>query len=178
MSVEMNMQALLKELKTSDFVLNCQLPMNYIPGFPVLTVRNDRLCVMVPFLRYKITGKVDKTLVYPIRYLLTLSLPEKRVVGFEDLSVNPVFRKVDFEKPVGYFRHEAVKNMNKTEYNKNRTRLFAMYDKIVDTVLYDSDYTREDDEQFRELLRIMLEPSLLTIYKFIDRDFYNKYLAG
>ena len=177
MSVELNMSELYRELKTNDFVLNCRLPMGYTAGYPVLAVKNDRLCMTVPFLKYKMTGKVDKTLVYPIRYLITMTLPERSIVGFEDLSVNPVFAKVDFERPIGYFRHEAVKSMTKAQYNDSRALLFSMYDKIIDTVLYDSDYTLEDDERFRELLVIMLEPSLRPIYRVIDKDFYNKYLG-
>ena len=35
------------------------IPMGYVPGYPVLTIRNEQLIVAVPFLRYKQTGEID-----------------------------------------------------------------------------------------------------------------------
>lgn len=166
-----------EDLRKSDFILNCRLPMGYTCGYPTLKIENDTLCLVVPFLRYKVTGQVDKTLVFPIRYIVTLTLPELSIAGFEDLSLNPSFAKVNFNKPIGFFRHESVKQYSKKEYFEKKQELFDLYDKMAGAILYGSEYTAEDDSLFYQLLNILLEPSLRPIYKAIDFDFYNKYLS-
>lgn len=172
-----SVEKILKELKTSPLFLNLALPLGYTPGIPLLKVCNEQLCLQIPYLKYRVTGVVDKTLVYPIRYVLTLVLPEKKLVDFQDLSFQPQFQKVDFNAPVGLFRHEGVRHMNKAEYRQARKDLFAHYDKVIQALLYGAEYTPEEETQMRTLLRAMVEPSQLPIYRALDEDFYNKYLV-
>lgn len=177
MEKKFSVKEMLQELKVSPFLLYCEMPMGYVEGLPILQVRNDSLCMVIPFLRYQITGKVDQTLVYPIRYTVTVELPEGKLTAFQDLRVIPQFAKVDFSKPVGLFRHDAIRHMNKKEYAAKRDELFGMYDKIVDALIHGAAYTEEDDAAMRKLMKIMVEPSLLPIYKVLDEDFYHKYLG-
>lgn len=173
---KISVKELIKEVKTGPFLLYCEMPMGYAEGLPVLQIRNGQLCLAIPFLRYQMTGQTDKTLVYPIRFVVTVLLPEGKVVGYQDLKVAPQFEKVDFTKPVGLFRHEAVKHMTKTEYTRKRKELLGMYDKVINALLYGEAYTQEDEAAMRQLLQIMVEPSQLPIYKALDEDFYTKYL--
>ena len=176
MAEKINIEEILKEIRTGDFILNCKLPMGYTCGYPTLKIQNGTLCLVIPFLKYKVTGKQDKTLVYPIRYTVTVSLPNNRIVGFEDLCMNPVFANVDFNNAIGYFRHESVKKYNRKEYFEKKKELFSLYSKMAQAIIFGSDYTEDDDNEFFELLNIMLEPSQRKIYKVLDLDFYNKYL--
>ncbi len=176
MSKKIDIKSVINTLKTSNFLFECAMPLGYTAGLPVLQIVNDRLCLKIPYLKYKVTGEVDKTLVYPIRYVVTVLLPEGSIVGFEDLTMNDRFKNVHFYNPVGLFRHEAVKSFSKKEYNEKRDELMGMYDKVANALVYGDDYTEEDDNKFSELLKIMVEPSVLPIYKAIDRDFYDKYL--
>ena len=168
---------IIKSTGKSPLGTNSGIPLEYVYGLPVFTVRNSRLCMIIPFLKYKVTGQVDKTLVYPIRYTITVLLPEGRVVGYEDLTCNSAYGKVDFTKPVGFFRHEAVKSWTKGEYKSKKKELLAMYGKIADSILYGAVYSPEEDAAFKKLLNTIIEPSLLPVYKELDEDFYNKYLA-
>lgn len=177
MDKKISVKALVKEVKTSPFLLYCELPMGYVEGLPILQIRNGQLCIMIPFLKYQVTGKVDQTLVYPIHYTVTVLLPEGKIMGYQDVSVLPHFSKVDFTKPVGLFRHEAIKQWGKKEYAAKREELFSMYDKVANALLYGDDYTEEDEAAMRNLLQIMVEPSQLPIYKVLDEDFYDKYLV-
>lgn len=177
MENKISVKDVLKELKTSAFVLNCEMPMGYTAGLPILQIRNEQLCLLAPFLKYRVTGQVDKTLVYPIRYTVTVVLPEKKVVDYSDLSFQAQYQNVDFTAPVGLFRHEAVKNLTKQEYQQLREELLEQYDKVANALLYGSDYCAEDEQRMRQLLRTLVEPSLLPIYKALDEDFYAKYLA-
>ncbi len=176
MSEKISIDKIIKEFKTSEFFLSLNLPMGYNAGLPVLQVRNGSLCLLIPYLKYKVTGKVDETLVYPIRYTVTLELPEKRPVEFKNLELDKQFSKVDFTKAVGFFRHESVKSLTKAEYTKKRKELLGMYDKLSDSLLNGTEFTEDDENKMRELLTMLLEPSLVRVYKILDKDFYNKFI--
>lgn len=177
MKKEISVEKILKDLLSNEFVLNGRIPLGYGAGMPVLKIRNDYLCLVVPYLKYQVTGEVDKTLVYPIRNTVTVLLPEGIPVGFEDMRLNEKFANLDFSLPVGVFRHEAIKDMTKQEYAKAKTEIFALYDKLICSLLYDGEYSDADDARLKELLSKMTEPSLKPMYRAISPDFYNKYMA-
>lgn len=170
-------EKIIKEIKTSDFVLNCKMPMGYSAGLPVLQIKNGSLCLMIPYLKYKVTGEVDKTLVFPIRYTVSLELPEQNIIGFSDLAYDKNFERLDFAKPVGLFRHDSIKNFTKTEYQSKRSELFVLYNKLANALVYGEEFIATDDIKMRELLKLLVEPSLYPMYKVLYKDFYNKYLA-
>ncbi len=176
MEKKISLTKIIKDIHKSNFVYNCPIPLEYKSGIPVLKIVNSKLCLVLPFLKYKITGEVDKTQVFPIRYTVTVSLPDMKFVAFEDLAYNPNFSDTDFTEPVGLFRHDSIKQFTKQEYNKKRDELFGMYERIIASLLYDENYSEEDDANFSNLLNIMLEPSLKRFYSVIDNDFYNKYI--
>ena len=151
--------------------------MGYVDALPILQIKNSTLCLVIPFLKYKVTGQVDKTLVYPIKYTVTVSLHDGRIINFEDLSVNPAFENVDFDAPIGTFRHDSVKHLDKHTFREEKDKLYKMYDRMIDAILNGSDYGNEEDEEFMDEINMMLEPSLKPIYKILDSDFYNKYLS-
>ena len=166
-----------KNLKSSDFFLNCKIPMGYTVGFPILQIKNGSLCVTFPYLRYQTTGEVDKTLVFPIRYGISLELPTEKIICFEKYEYRDEFCEIDFDKPVGYFRHDAIKQYNKMQYNDLYQELMKEYDKLINALLGNGAYSPSDEKRMAELLQILVEPSLLPMYGAIDLDFYNKYLA-
>lgn len=167
-----------RELKTSGFFLNCELPMAYTAGIPILQIQNGSLCLTFPFLKYKTTGEVDQTQVFPIRYLISLELPTKKVVRFEDLEYNGAFGDVDFDCPAGLFRHEAIRQYDKEQYRALYEELMECYSRVADFLVYGLDYEPEEESRMRRLLQLLVEPFLLPAYELLDRDFYNKYLKG
>lgn len=170
-------EALIKKLKTSTFIQHSSMPMGYVPGLPILCVLNDNLCMKVPFLKYMVTGEIDKTFVYPTRFLATVTIPEGQIVSFEDMAFRKAFANVSFSEPVGTFRHEAVKNMDKATYDKLRSALFGEYDKIIDTLIEGEPYSADNEREFKKLFNIVLEPSLRPFYAAIDVDFAKKYIT-
>lgn len=177
MTNQINVKDILRGTKSDSFILNCNMPMGYSAGLPILHIRNEELCLTIPFLKYRVTGQVDKTLVYPIRYTTTMLLPEKTFIEFRNLAYQPRFQKVDFSKPVGLFRHEAVKHLTKQEYQSARDELLGLYDKVIRALLYGEEYGAQEEQRMKQLLQMLVEPSLLPIYKALDGDFYNKYLV-
>lgn len=178
MEKKTDIKKILKTMKTSPFVLGCGMEPGVGQGLPVLTVRGGRLCLMVPYLKYKKTGKPDATLVYPIMYTVTVTLPESAPVSFEDLRFESAFRLVDFTKPIGTFRHDAIKKYSKDEYFAMKDELLELYGRTADMLLYGDEYSERDDRRMRELLRLLTEPSLKPIYAVLDRDFFEKYMEA
>lgn len=170
-------EAIIKSLKTNKCIQYSNFLLGYVPGLPILTILNGKPCMKVPYLKYKITGEEDKTLVYPVRYVVTVSLPEGTVVGLEDLSYSKPFAKVEFNTPVGLFRHDAVKNLDKKAYSKVRSALFLEYDKIVKHLVFGEAYTDEDEKHFKALLNVVIEPSVVPFYTAINAEFVDRYIV-
>lgn len=175
MENKISIEAFYKELQTNDFIQR-NIPMGYTPGFPVLRIKNDYLCLQVPFLKYKITGEIDSTLVYPIRYIVEYVLPEKRLIAYEDLLYNTSFKSVNFAEPCGLFRHKAIQDLTKSEYQEKRTELFKCYDEVISVLLDGTSYDPANESRMINLMRELIEPSQYAIYRVLDNDFYNKYL--
>lgn len=177
MNNQFSTEALIKKLKTHPFILNSCMPMGYVPGLPILCILNGNLCMKVPFLKYKVTGEVDKTFVYPTRYVATVIVPEGQIVSFEDLSLHEAFAQVSFSNPIGIFRHEAIKGLDKTAYNNLRSTLYGEYDKIVNSLTTGQAYMPDDEISFKKLFNTILEPSLRPFYRAINETFANKYIT-
>lgn len=178
MERKIDIKKLLKSLRTDEFVRGCKMPMGYSYGLPIVKIANGKPCVVVPFLKYKMTGVIDKTLIYPIRNTVTISLPDENFVSFEDLRFNESFCKVDFDKPIGYFRPDNLKQFNKNEYNQLKDELYELYNKFIYSLLYDDgEFSGNDNARMKELISLLVEPCLCPIYKALDREFYDKYLA-
>ncbi len=152
--------------------------MGYVPSLPILSILNGNLCMKIPYIKYKITGEVDKTFVYPIKYIATVSIPEGVIVGFEDLAFNKSFCNVEFNSPIGLFRHDAVKSLNKESYKNLRKALYIEYDKIINHLLGHGVYSATDEAHFKTLFNVVLEPSLYPFYRTLDSDFANKYITS
>lgn len=174
---EINTRALLKEIRTGSFIRSCKIPMGYTTGYPVFSVKNGKPVLDIPFLRFKVTGVVDKTLVFPIRYVAAVTLDDRRIVGFTDLSTAPAMKDVDFTRPIGYFRHEAIRALKKDEFKEKQDKLYACYDAMLDALVKGEAPAEAIEGEFQSLLRLLVEPCELPIYKAIAPAFYEKYLA-
>ena len=169
-------EELLNSLKTDKFILHSNITMGYVPGLPILCILNGNLCMKVPYLKYKVTGEVDKTFVYPTRFVVTISIPEQIIVKIEDLAYDSSFSNVEFSNPVGFFRHDAIKDLDKKAYTNMRKKLYAEYDRIVNHLTSNSAYAANDELRFKSLLNTIIEPSLHPFYQAIDSEFANKYI--
>lgn len=167
---------LIKKVRISNFLQECLLPMGYAEGYPMVRVCKGEGYVIIPFLRYKATGKVDKTLVYPIRAAITVRARDGKIVGYQDLTADARFAKVDFEKPIGLFRHESIRSWNKKTFMENKSKLYGMYDNLLAAIAEGKDQSEADCKEMAQLLQTMVEPCQLPIYRALDQNFYNRYL--
>ena len=162
---------IISEVKKSNVMRS--MPLGYSCGYPVIIVKQSRVCAVLPFLRYKVTGFVDKTEVYPVCFLVTYAIKDGVITAFEDLTENPVFENVDFGTPVGFFRHDSIKNLSKGEYKEKQAQLYSYYDSFIASLINKEEYPAEQLKEFRGLLSTLLEPSLKPFYEALYPSFYH-----
>lgn len=153
------------------------IPMGYVAAMPIIKIRNGQLIAAIPFLRYKVTGEVDRTLVYPIRYILEYLIPECQPAGFKDLMIEEGYEDFDFDKVTGFFRHDAVKHLDRDAYMTFKANVLERYDRLVNYLTGETDsYTAAEDNMLAKDLQTIIEPFVISRYGALDKDFYNKYL--
>lgn len=167
---------LLRDIRRGEFVNACQMPMGYTDGYPMFHRVNGQVYLVIPFLRFQVTGQVDQTLVYPIRYTVTAELPTGRIVAFQDLGADSRFRKVDFGKPIGLFRHDAIKDLTKQEFQAIKDDLYSAYDAVLTSLLADEEPAEEAVNALAQLLSRLAEPCQKPIYEALDGNFAAKFL--
>lgn len=168
--------SLYKTLKTREEV-RLLIPMGYVPGMPILTLRNGRLILSIPFLRYKITGEVDRTLVFPVKFILDYAMPEGRLAGFRDLALDPEFERLDFDKVIGFFRHEAAKHLDRKAFEALRDDTLRLYDELVLILAGKKEGDNEKvNKALSDNLHILVEPFVARQYARIDPEFAGMYL--
>ncbi|MCR4784266.1 MAG: hypothetical protein K6A35_07080 [bacterium] len=165
-----------QNLHKTPFYRQCSIPLGYTAGLPILRFSERGAALDLPFLRYQMTGTVDKTLVFPPRYIFTAELPSGRIVTFRDLIWEEAFNSTNFAEPVGLFRHEAVRHMGAHLYRRKRLELLELCDKIVQSVRNGQEPPAKEREALRRLYGIMLEPFLKPFYKLIAPAFADAYL--
>lgn len=150
------------------------LPMGLNAGWPYLTIRNKQLCVTIPYYRSELKPN-DGTLLFPISYCMTTVWPSAKVVGYNNLRYDKAFKKINFDKPVGTFRHEAIKNLGKTEYTALRDELLACYDELIGCIFSDTAF--ENQPRMTQLLQLLMEPSMRPLYLYLCKPFFETYLG-
>lgn len=158
--------------------IEANVPMGYTPGLPVLNIINDNLCVEVPFLRYKVTGEKDRTLVYPVRYVATYLVPELTLVRFVDLAFTPEGEGTDFNRPVGMFRHAAIANLSRGEYDALRVSVLEDLGLLAAAMLGEAEMEADAHKRLRDNMSRLVEPSIIPFYRSVSPDFSDKYIIN
>ena len=172
----MKTEEILKSLKTNEFLLSSNIPMGYTPGIPMLSLRNGEPCLVIPFLKYQMTGEIDKTRVFAPRFVVTVTMNKGNVVKYEDLMYDSRFEEIDFKKPVGLFRHTAVKHLKKDDYNKMRNDLYSLLDCLGNSMIGKMEFDEMDNMKLSKIFAILLEPSVKPFYHAIDKLFFETYI--
>ena len=71
-----------------------------------------------------------------------------------------------------------ISHTHKKQYNQAKTALFQLYDKAIMSMLKGTEFSAEDSELMKKILRGIIEPSILPIYEKIDVKFFNSYLKS
>ena len=171
----MKTEEVFKSLKTNEVLLNNR-PLGYTHGLPMISHRNGTSCLVIPYLKYQMTGQVDKTRVFPPRFVVTVIMNNGCVVKYEDLAFDYRFQKIEFNKPVGLFRHAAIRQLNKEGYLRMRGQLYESLDRLGGSMMGDWEFSENDSMTLSRLISVLLEPSVKPFYHAIDKIFYETYI--
>lgn len=176
MDKQINLSGFVAALKKNSIAM-AAIPMGYSAGLPILSIKKKKVCITVPFFKFAQVNEVDKSLIFPIRYTLTALWATGKIIELRDLAYHPRFENVDFSKPIGLFRHQSIQEFNAGQYRQKREELYSMYDKLIAFLQDDAEYTQQDESEFTTLLNIILEPSLVPIYRALGDEFATKFIT-
>ena len=148
------------------------LPMELRCGWPAITQRNNEICVVLSFYRAE-PAKEKKISIYPLCQSLILRWKDAKLISYRNLNYEKEFAGMDFTKPVGYFRHEAIKDWDKQTYMQNRKQLFTYYDRLIQCIATRGAF--EEKEEMAALLGIMMEPAQYPMYLKMAPKFFGAY---
>lgn len=168
---KLTMLDFIKKANTSE-VRKRMIPMELSPGWPAISIKSSTICVSIPFLRTQLTED-KKVALFPLSSLLVLTWPNMAIAEFSVLKFKKEYSAIDYTKPVGVFKHEAIKDLNKKEYAEKRDELYSFYDELIDCIVNKKDFKRE--AEMRELFQLLMEPSLYPMYKHLFKNFFEVY---
>lgn len=169
-------QDFLKQINTNSAVRE-NIPMGLGMGFPVLSIKDDRLLVTVFYYR-SVLRPEDQTLLMPPEYLLTFDYPSGKLTSFENLRLDTRYSKTDFDKPLGTFRHEAVKHLDRSEYKQAKEELYDTLNKLIAFLGDEGKFTQKDESSLIKLYSMMAEPPLYPFYKAASPKFFERYIKN
>ena len=161
---------LVTRLNRSEF-RKTSIPMGLVSGWPCISQMGKALAITVPyFLRTQGQGK---TALYPIYCSVTVPIKnENRILDFTIYPYQPQWRDIDYSKPAGYFKHEALAGVKtKQEYQELCRRPYDYYDKMVEAILNKKPF--KEEKEMARLFSKLMEPGHLPQYLKINKKFYG-----
>ena len=170
----LTIQEFIKKIKLNNAVRE-NVPMGFGMGYPMLDIKVDRLLISVFYYR-SVVRPADKTLLMPPEYMLTFEYPSGKLVSFESLRMDARFAKVEFAKPVGLFRHEAIKHLTRNAYQEQREELFNMLNLLIASLGDEGEFTQDDEKKLSDLYTMLTEPGLYPFYRYMSPRFFDRYI--
>lgn len=166
-----NMDALLNQVNHGAFRRSV-IPMELAAGWPCLRKAGDKLAVTVPYFSRRITG--ETVALYPICCALTVLLDNpNQICDYQVFSYQPDWAGVNFNQPCGYFKHEALKGVDRQTYQKMCMQLYACYDNMAHCIQQGIPF--EKAEEMTKLFSVLMEPGLYPYYQKLNKNFYSKF---
>lgn len=163
---------MVSEFNRSDFRRKA-IPQNLFSGWPCIHTVGKTLCLTIPY--YARTVANERVALYPIFCSVTIPVNNPdRIMDFTIYAHQRLWSDIDFSKPVGYFKHEALSDVKtKGEYNTLVEALFGYYDKMILAVLSRKPF--EEEEQMTELFTKLMEPGQYPQYLRLNKKFYSHF---
>lgn len=166
-----NMDALLSRVNHGSF-RRAFIPMELAAGWPCLRNMNGELGVTIPYFSRRVT--TDTIELYPISCALTVLLDNpNRICDYTVFRYQPDWADVDFEKPCGYFKHEALKGIDRDTYREMCGQLYACYDNMAYCIQQGIPF--EKAGEMEKLFSVLMEPGLYPYYRKLNEKFYSTF---
>ncbi|MCH5211614.1 MAG: hypothetical protein J1G06_01225 [Oscillospiraceae bacterium] len=165
-----SIKKIIKEFNSGEF-RRSSIPLEVVSGWPCLSRLGKTLCLTIPYFSRKAVDK--KAALYPIYCSVTIPLgnPEK-IVDYTLYPIQKEWKDVDYKKPVGYFKHEALNDVaTKGEYTALRDELYGYIDEMAKSIINGKPF--EQAEAASKLFSKLMEPGLYPYYLRINKKFYS-----
>ncbi len=167
-------QEFLKNVNTGH-VVRSSVPMGLGKSLPMLEIADDRLLVTLFFYR-SILRPEDKTLLMPPEIIASFEYPNARLVTFETLRLSRRFTGVEFDKPAGLFRHEAIRHLDREAYMAEKERYYEKLNALIAFLGGGEAFTQEDEDELARLFTLLAEPGLYPYYRAASPQFCERFL--
>ena len=148
------------------------IPTQLASGWPSIHYIGKTLCVTIPYFSRAI--KNDKVLLYPLYCSVTVPLGNiERIMDFTVYRYHPDWMGVNYDQPCGYFRHDALKNVTRSQYQQMRTQLFEYYDILIAQMVSGMEIKVNTD--MINLFTQLMEPCHFEQYLRINKQFYSNF---
>jgi len=152
-------------------VFRSLVPMEAGIGWPVPIRRNGHVYLCIPAFGLQQAMGDQPVLIYPPFATITVSWPNSVVMEYVNLRWKNLWNEDEFAKPAGTFPHPEIAGLQLAQYSEMRTQLLNYYDSMLNATM---DETDEND--FRNLLCKMMEPSLLPYYRILFPKYYGYFI--
>lgn len=164
----------LKQINRSA-VVRSYVSMGLGAGLPELDIVGDHLLVTVFYYRVH-PRKDDQSLIMPPEYVLSFDYPSCRLASFEALRMSSRGKDLDFNQPVGTFRHDAIKDLDRAAYQAKKDELYALLDRLIASLGGEGEFGEADERALRALYQLLAEPSLKPAYRTIAPAFFARFV--
>lgn len=146
------------------------IPQELVSGWPCIQKIGRTLCITIPY--YARSVEEGKVALFPLYCSVTFPLGNRnRLMDFTLYPNQKDWRDIDYTRPVGYFKHEALKDVGtKEEYQALCRELYSCYDQMVTAIRNEKPY---DGEEMTALFTKLMEPGHFPQYLRINRKFYS-----
>lgn len=147
------------------------IPMGMVSGWPCIRKIGKTLCVTIPY--YARSVQDSKVALSPLYCSVTVPVGNPdRILDFTIYPHQRSWNDVDYSKPAGYFKHEALKDVEtKAEYQALCRQMYDYYDQMVAAIQARKPF--EEEAGMIELFSKLMEPGHYPLYLRINKKFYS-----
>ena len=167
---DIHIYEIINKFNRSDFRKN-SIPMGLVSGWPSIRKIGKTIAITLPY--FSRVREKDKIALYPL--YCSVTFPVKNIDRILDFTIFPnqeSWKNIDYSKPIGYFKHKALSDVNtKEEYEALCQQLYSYYDDMIDDIINGRPFSNEN--KMRKLFSKLMEPDHLPQYLKINKKFYG-----
>ena len=168
---EIHIQEIISAVNRGSF-RNTSIPAELASGWPCVHYIGKTLCVTIPYFSRALSN--DRVLLYPLYCSVTVPIKNpERIMDFTIYQYHPDWMGINYAHPCGFFRHEALKNVKRSQYKQMCSKLYMYYDIIIAQML--SGMEAIGNEEMVSLFTQLMEPCHFEQYLKINTQFYSRY---
>jgi hypothetical protein len=152
------------------------IPLEAGIGWPIPLRKEGEVYLILPFFGFAPDPQKGSSELFPP--FATLSWKNGTPVEYVNLRFRNPAPELNWEgQAVGKFPHASVQQLTIAQYKEKRRRLLSMYDELFEMLATASSLSQEWNEEFENLLRTLMEPSLEPYYRVLGSKFFDRFLG-